>query len=143
MFEAVGEKYWPTYAQTIKRLLRHDGKGALQVITIDESRFEQYRKSADFIQRYIFPGGMLPSKPRLSEIFSGANMRITDSLSFGRDYATTLGHWREQFLAAWPSLRELGFDERFKRMWDYYFAYCESGFLSGSIDVVQMRVEHA
>ncbi len=142
MFEAVGEKYWPTYAQTIKRLLRQDGKAALQVITIDESRFDQYRKSADFIQRYIFPGGMLPSKRKLNEVFEDADMRVTDTLSFGRDYATTLALWRERFHAAWPALRELGFDERFKRMWDYYFAYCEGGFSAGSIDVVQIRVEH-
>ena len=143
MFEAVGESYWQTYAHKVKQLLKHGGKAAFQVITIDEARFEQYRGSADFIQRYIFPGGMLPSKERLNATFEDAGMQVTSSFAFGHDYARTLDHWRTEFHAAWPALRKLGFDERFKRMWDYYYAYCEAGFLSGSIDVVQIGVEHA
>lgn len=142
MFEAVGEAYWSTYAAALKRLLSRNGKAALQVITIDESRFDQYRRSADFIQRYIFPGGMLPTKEKLNNLFKASGLRVTDTLSFGHDYAKTLECWRHEFHAKWPTLRTLGFDEKFRRMWDYYFAYCEGGFLAGSVDVVQIGVEH-
>lgn len=143
MFEAVGEAYWPTYAATIKRLLASGGRAALQVITIEDARFAHYRRRADFIQRYVFPGGMLPSRGALAETFARAGLRITDELAFGRDYARTLVAWRERFDAAWPALLRLGFDERFKRLWQFYLAYCEAGFDSGSVDVVQIRLEHA
>ena len=142
MFEAVGEKYWPTYAGKLKQLLKPDGVAALQIITIDENRFERYKNSADFIQRYIFPGGMLPSRTALRELMAEHGLRITEEFCFGPDYAETLRRWRTNFDAAWPEISTLGFDERFKRMWHYYLAYCEAGFDHGAIDVVQIRVEH-
>lgn len=147
MFEAVGEAWWDTYAATLKRLLKPGGSAALQVITIDEARFATYRRSADFIQRYVFPGGMLPTKQTLEETLGRAGLVVTERLDFGLDYARTLAHWRERFDRAWPAIERLTggrrFDERFRRLWQFYLAYCEAGFRSGSIDVVQVRAEHA
>ena len=142
MFEAVGEKYWPVYASKLKQLLKPHGIAALQIITIDEKRFEKYRHSTDFIQRYIFPGGMLPSRTALKQLMQEHGLKVTDEYRFGRDYAETLRRWRVNFDAAWPDIEKLGFDARFKRMWHYYLAYCEVGFDHGAIDVVQIRVEH-
>ena len=143
MFEAVGEKYWQTYARKLKHLLSEDGVAALQVITINEDRFNQYRESADFIQRYIFPGGMLPSQEALAEVMRSAGLKVTDSFRFGPHYAETLRRWRTQFDAEWTTIKKQGFDERFKRMWHYYLAYCEVGFDTGATDVVQIRLEHS
>ncbi len=142
MFEAVGEAYWDTYAEQLKRLLAPGGKAALQLITIDHARFEGYRRSPDFIQRYVFPGGMLPSFEVLEATLARAGLAITDRLDFGLDYARTLVAWRERFEAAWPAIAAQGFDQRFKRLWLFYLAYCEAGFLHRAIDVVQVRVEH-
>ncbi|MGR8946932.1 MAG: class I SAM-dependent methyltransferase [Gammaproteobacteria bacterium] len=142
MFEAVGEKCWQTYAQKLKSLLAEKGIAALQVITINENRFERYKDSADFIQRYIFPGGMLPSYTALNTVMRDAGLKITDSFRFGPHYAESLRRWRTRFDAAWPAIEAQGFDERFKRMWHYYLAYCEIGFDTGATDVVQIRVEH-
>jgi len=143
MFEAVGEAYWDTYASQLRRLLRPGGVAALQVITIDESRFDGYRKTPDFIQKYIFPGGMLPSKTALEETFGRAGLSVTDRFEFGPDYAQTIRHWRDGFDSAWSEIRQLGFDERFRRLWHFYLAYCEAGFRTGATDVVQVRLEHA
>lgn len=143
MFEAVGEAYWATYANKIKQLLAPGGAAGLQVITIAEDRFEQYRRTPDFIQRHIFPGGMLPSKTALHETFAKAGLAITESHVFGLDYARTLARWRERFDRAWPQITAHGFDERFRRLWHFYLAYCEAGFLSAAVDVVQIRLEHA
>jgi cyclopropane-fatty-acyl-phospholipid synthase len=143
MFEAVGEEYWGTYAAVLRRLLAPGGSAALQLITIEEARFAAYRRRADFIQHYIFPGGMLPSRRALARVLAQTGLRITDEFVFGRDYARTLVAWRARFDAAWPRLAALGFDERFKRMWQFYLAYCEAGFEHGAVDVVQLRVEHA
>ena len=143
MFEAVGEKYWQTYARKLKSLLNKDGVAALQVITINEDRFDRYRDSADFIQRYIFPGGMLPSQTVLANVMADAGLSITDSFRFGPHYAETLRRWRTRFDAEWTNIKNQGFDERFKRMWHYYLAYCEVGFDTGAIDVVQIRLEHS
>ena len=142
MLEAVGEHYWPVFFQTIKRHLQPDGIAGMQVITIDESRFEAYRRGADFIQRYIFPGGMLPSRTTLVQQVSRSGLTFDERLSFGASYARTLVQWRDAFRHAWPAIASLGFSERFKRMWDYYLAYCEAGFRAGSIDVVQFRLSH-
>jgi len=142
MFEAVGEAYWPGYMRKLKQCLAPAGKAMLQVITIDEAKFEQYRSKPDFIQRYIFPGGMLPSRERLLQVAAEAGMRATDIASFGLDYAETLRIWRERFERNWDYLRSLGFDERFRRLWRYYLAYCEAGFRLGRIDLVQVRLEH-
>jgi cyclopropane-fatty-acyl-phospholipid synthase len=136
MFEAVGEKNWDTYFQCIKRNLNPGGRAAVQVITIDENRFDKYRKTADFIQRYIFPGGMLPSKSAFIEAAQKAGMTAEIKLEFGRDYADTLRQWKEKFHKAWPEIEPLGFGEQFKRMWEFYLQYCEAGFRQQSIDVV-------
>jgi len=138
MFEAVGEAYWPTYFETLSRCLDRGGKAALQVITIDNEGYDDYRRAPDFIQRYIFPGGMLPSMPLLNDPIRNAGLRMQAVEGFGQHYADTLKVWRERFLAAWPELDGKGFDANFKRMWELYLAYCEGGFRAGSIDVKQM-----
>ncbi len=140
MFEAVGEKYWPAYFATLRDRLRPGGTAGLQIITIDESMFESYRRRVDFIQKYVFPGGMLPSMTALRGQAESAGLDWRGHVGFARDYARTLGMWRDAFLAAWPRIEAQGFDERFKRMWTYYLAYCEAGFRGGSIDVVQLTL---
>jgi cyclopropane-fatty-acyl-phospholipid synthase len=135
MLEAVGERYWPVYFDRIRKLLKPGGRAVLQVITIDDSRFESYRRGADFIQRYIFPGGMLPTKALLAEQAQLAGLDIVSSEFFGRSYARTLREWRQRFRRNWNAINSLGFDERFRRLWDYYLCYCEAGFSAGSIDV--------
>lgn len=135
MFEAVGEQYWSTYFQTLRDRLKDGGRAGLQVITIGESFFEGYRREIDFIRRYIFPGGMLPTATIMQEQGQKVGMPLIHNTAFGHDYAHTLAQWRDRFREKWHSLTPLGFDERFKRMWEYYFAYCEAGFLSGNINV--------
>ena len=135
MFEAVGEQYWATYFEQLHELLKPQGRAGLQIITIENSRFEAYRKSADFIQRYIFPGGMLPSPEKLYAAFDNAGLQLTGQKDFALDYARTLAAWRARFIAVWPEVEALGFDTRFRNMWEYYLAYCEAGFSTGSIDV--------
>jgi len=141
MFEAVGEAYWPTYFSTLSRCLHQGGKAALQVITIDDAIFEDYKREPDFIQQYIFPGGMLPSVPRLDSPLKSAGLKLVEDNGFGLHYARTLKEWRDRFLAAWPEISDTGFDQRFKRMWELYLAYCEGGFRAGSIDVRHMLIE--
>lgn len=138
MFEAVGEKYWPTYFEQLSRCLKPGGRAGLQIITIQDKMFEDYRRGTDFIQRYIFPGGMLPPPERLRDIGKSLGLDLEDQKIFGQDYARTLAEWRQRFRAAWPQIRPLGFDERFKRLWEFYLHYCEAGFRSGNIDVRQM-----
>jgi len=135
MFEAVGESHWPTFFQTIKDRLAPKGAAALQVITIEEDRFQSYRSNPDFIQRYVFPGGMLPSTQRFHNAAASVGLSSRVTRSFGPDYAETLRHWQDTFDRAWDNIQELGFDERFRRMWAYYFSYCEVGFETGRIDV--------
>jgi cyclopropane-fatty-acyl-phospholipid synthase len=141
MFEAVGERYWADYARVLRERLAPGGSAGLQVITIAPERFEGYRRRPDFIQRHVFPGGMLPSIPKLHEVMAGAGLAVTDEFRFGLDYALTLARWRERFETAWPAIAAQGFDARFRRLWRYYLAYCEVGFREGAIDVVQIRVE--
>ena len=143
MLEAVGEKYWPTYFETVYSRLAPGGSAAVQVITIEQTRFEVYRDSPDFIQTYIFPGGMLPSPERFRELATGAKFKIGNEHAFGIDYADTLASWHQRFNDAWHDIRPLGFDERFKRMWNYYLGYCEGGFRAGSIDVYQFTMSKA
>lgn len=140
MFEAVGEEHWPTYFNQVKKLLKPGSSALLQIITIENERFDVYRKSADFIQKYIFPGGMLPSPQALHAEFDRAGLSFDDSLYFGKDYAKTLAHWRHAFLAQWPRIQAEGFDERFRRMWLYYLCYCEGGFEESTIDVGLFKI---
>jgi cyclopropane-fatty-acyl-phospholipid synthase len=135
MLEAVGEVYWPIYFKTLHNRLNAGGIAVLQVITIDEARFDTYRGSADFIQRHIFPGGMLPTKAIIVELSARAGLKLVSTQSFGQSYAATLSEWRKRFLASWPSIAEMGFPERFRRLWDYYLCYCEAGFRAETIDV--------
>jgi cyclopropane-fatty-acyl-phospholipid synthase len=137
MFEAVGERFWPTYFRTVRERLLPGGAAGLQLITIADRYFEAYRRNVDFIQAYVFPGGMLPSPGALDREAARAGLRRTSELGFGQCYARTLALWAERFQAAWPSIRDLGFDERFRRIWTYYLAYCEAGFRTRAIDVVQ------
>ncbi len=135
MFEAVGEANWPTYFQTVRALLADGARAVLQVITIDNEMFARYRQSCDFIQRYIFPGGMLPSPNALRASAEGQGLALNRQEFFGSSYAETLKIWNGRFQDAWEDIRPLGFDDRFKAMWEYYLAYCEAGFRAGSIDV--------
>ena len=135
MLEAVGESWWPSYFATLRDRLRPGGVAVLQAITIAEERFEDYRACVDFIQRYIFPGGMLPSMTEMRGQIAAAGLELRSVESFGDSYARTLAEWRRRFLAAWPEIAKQGFDHRFKRMWDYYLAYCEAGFRSAATDV--------
>ena len=142
MFEAVGQAYWGTYFSAVSSLLKDGGRAALQSITIEENAFEEYRRDPDFIQRYIFPGGMLPSMPRLEQPVADAGLKLVEANGFGLHYARTLAEWRERFQAAWPRLATEKFDMRFKRMWELYLSYCEGGFRAGMIDVKQMLLVH-
>ena len=137
MFEAVGEKYWATFFDKVSDILKPGGKAGLQIITIDEGKFKTYRKNADFIQKYIFPGGMLPSKVALKNEFDKAHLKLQETIDFRLDYAETLAQWRVRFNEQWHEIKPMGFDERFKHMWEYYLAYCEAGFKTGTIDVSQ------
>jgi cyclopropane-fatty-acyl-phospholipid synthase len=138
MFEAVGEEYWPAFFSQMRERLKPGGAAGVQVITIQDRFFETYKREVDFIQHYIFPGGMLPSPAKLQGLAQSSGLRIAAERIFGLDYAETLSQWRRSFLAAWPTIEPLGFDERFKRLWEYYLSYCEAGFRSENIDVRQI-----
>lgn len=135
MLEAVGLEFWPAYFATVFQRLKPGGIAALQVITIDDARFDSYRKEVDFIQRYVFPGGMLPSDAVLKQQIAASGLKLKSVRRFGESYARTLGEWNRRFQAAWPQLETQGFDLRFKRLWEYYLAYCEAGFRAGTINV--------
>jgi cyclopropane-fatty-acyl-phospholipid synthase len=135
MIEAVGEEHWPSYFQTVHDRLKPGGTAAIQAITIDERDFEDYRTGPDFIQRFIFPGGMLLTKTAMKEQGERVGLVLEDVETFRLSYAKTLRLWRERFLECWPEITKLGYDEEFRRKWIYYLAYCEAGFMEGSIDV--------
>lgn len=141
MFEAVGERWWPTYFRTLKRLLKPGGRAVIQVITIDEAHFRKYRRGTDFIQRHVFPGGMLPSPSIFCDHAQRAGFAMTDDLAFGTHYARTLGLWHEAFCERLLEVKAQGFDDRFIRLWRFYLAYCEAGFHAGSIDVHQYTLQ--
>jgi cyclopropane-fatty-acyl-phospholipid synthase len=143
MFEAVGERYWPSYFRTLRERLQPGGRALVQTITIEEGLFNRYRRGTDFIQQYIFPGGMLPSPRAFRDHAAREGMSIGEVKAFGPDYAETLRRWRSTFNARASDLRALGFDEQFARLWNFYLAYCEGGFRAGTIDVVQAEVVHA
>ena len=142
MFEAVGERWWPTYFSTVARALKPGGKALIQSITIRDDLFSAYRRGTDFIQQYIFPGGMLPSRSAFRRAAERQGLQVTDEFAFGPDYARTLAEWRAAFEAHWPQIAALGFDETFRRLWRFYLCYCEAGFLAGNIDVVQFELAH-
>ena len=135
MIEAVGEDNWPTYFATLSRLLKPGGRAVIQAITIAPEHFERYRAKVDFIQRYVFPGGMLLTDQAIARNAAEHGMTLRQISKFGPDYATTLQLWRRRFLAAWSDISPLGYDEKFQRMWLYYLTYCEAGFADGAIDV--------
>ena len=137
MVEAVGREYWPTYFQSVNRLLKPGGKACIQSIVIDDSLFERYISSTDFIQQYIFPGGCLPCPREFRREAEAAGLRVVDEFAFGQDYAETLKRWRERFLAQRTQILQLGFDQRFLHIWEFYLAYCEAAFAMSNIDLVQ------
>jgi cyclopropane-fatty-acyl-phospholipid synthase len=143
MLEAVGERYWPVYFETLRQRLAPGGTAVLQVITIADEHFAHYRRGADFIQRFIFPGGMLPSRSALFEQALRAGFTVERTDAFGQSYAATLVEWRRRFLRAWPQIEVLGFDAAFRRLWEYYLCYCEAGFRAGRVDVGLYRLRHA
>jgi cyclopropane-fatty-acyl-phospholipid synthase len=140
MFEAVGEKYWPVYFDTLRERLKPGRNATLQIITVADYRFEIYRKSVDFIQKYIFPGGMLPSPTVLRREVERAGLNVRKSIEFGESYSQTLRRWHDTFNERWDEISLLGFDGRFRRMWNFYLTSCAAGFHSGSIDVTQITV---
>ncbi|MAM62382.1 MAG: SAM-dependent methyltransferase [Maritimibacter sp.] len=140
MFEAVGQKYWPVYFETLKKCLKPGKRATLQIITLTERRYERYRKGVDFIQKYIFPGGMLPSKTVLREEIEKAGLALRDQIAFGESYSQTLRRWFETFNDKWDQVSALGFDDRFRRMWNFYLAGCAAAFHSQNCDVVQVTI---
>tara|TARA_R110002124_G_scaffold100107_3_gene246565 strand:+ start:65 stop:1333 length:1269 start_codon:yes stop_codon:yes gene_type:complete len=138
MFEAVGEAYWPVFFDRMKHCLKPGGTAGLQIITIQDRFFQTYRSEMDFIRRYIFPGGMLPTPQILRQLGEQVDLHMVSERVFGHDYARTLQIWRERFDEAWPRIMPLGFDQRFNNLWRYYLHYCEAGFRSENIDVRQL-----
>lgn len=135
MIEAVGRDYWPSYFATLNRSLADGGHAVLQAITIDDALFEPYQQGTDFIQRFIFPGGCLPSVAALEREAKGVGLATIGRIDFGVSYAETLKEWRRRFLQSWPQIAPLGFDEPFRKLWEFYLCYCEAGFRAGTIDV--------
>ena len=142
MFEAVGERWWPTYFRTVARALKPGGRAVIQSITIRDDLFADYRQGTDFIQQYVFPGGMLPSRAAFRAAAARQGLAVRAEYAFGEDYARTLAEWRLAFEANWPQIAALGFDEHFRRLWRMYLCYCEAGFRAGNIDVVHFELAH-
>ena len=140
MFEAVGEKYWPVYFDTVRERLRPGKSATLQIITVQDKRWEVYRRGVDFIQKYIFPGGMLPSRKALLDEIEQAGLGVLRSVEFGESYSQTLRRWHETFNSRWDEVARLGFDQRFRRMWNFYLTSCAATFHSGNCDVTQITV---
>ncbi|WP_025053085.1 SAM-dependent methyltransferase [Sulfitobacter noctilucae] len=140
MFEAVGEQYWPIYFETVRERLKPGKSATLQIITVDHARWAVYKRGVDFIQKYIFPGGMLPSPKVLREQVEKAGLVVEKSIEFGKSYDITLRRWHETFNAKWDQITALGFDERFRRMWNFYLTSCAATFDSGNCDVTQITI---
>lgn len=143
MFEAVGERYWSTYFSKVKELLADKGRAVIQTITVAEKHFESYRKGGDMIRSFIFPGGMLPSPKRFAEQAAMQDLRVTDAYAFGQDYARTLNQWLDNFEQKLSEIIQLGFDEKFIRIWRFYLAACIASFTIGRTDVMQLELQHA
>ena len=142
MIEAVGKNYLSSYFNTIKKNLSDNGKAAIQAITIDDALFDRYKTKQDFIQKYIFPGGFLPSKKSLYELSLSKGLDIKSYDSYGFHYSNTLKIWRDEFLNKWDQISTQGFDLNFKRMWNFYLSYCEAGFKSKNIDLIQFSLQN-
>ena len=140
MFEAVGRAYWPGYFATLRDKLKSGGRACIQTITIRDDLFERYVAGSDFIQQYIFPGGLLPSPSQFRAHAKAAGLEVVNELAFGADYAQTLRLWRERFLAEESQVRSIGFDARFVRIWEFYLGYCEAAFDGGNTDVIQFTL---
>jgi len=140
MFEAVGKQYWNTFFKKIENILKPKGSISLQLITIDDNIYDVYKTNPDFIQKYIFPGGMLPSDKILKKLINKTSLKINSIDSFSKDYAKTLNIWNKEFNKKWDKIEKLGFDENFKLLWNYYLSYCEGGFLSKNIDLKQIKL---
>ena len=141
MFEAVGKKYWKTFLNTLKNSLVGEGIASLQIITINDDKAEEYQNNPDFIQQYIFPGGVLPSKKQLKFLTSQIGLSFSELQNFKNCYAKTLYIWNKKFQIEWPNIADQGFSIRFKKMWEYYLSYCEAGFISGATDVSQFIIK--
>ena len=142
MFEAVGERHWPEYFHAIAKCLKAGGKACIQTIVIAEELFDRYRHNTDFIQQYVFPGGMLPSRKGFADLAAGAGLQVDAEFAFGSDYAKTLCLWRDSFNSKLQEITHLGFDEAFIRLWNFYLMYCAAGFSEKNIDVVQFTLSH-
>ncbi len=140
MFEAVGEKYWPIYFDTLRDRLKPGGHATLQIITVPDKRWHVYKRGVDFIQKYIFPGGMLPSPAVLRQQVSRAGLTVRSSIEFGQSYSETLRRWHDAFNHRWDEVAHMGFDDRFRRMWNFYLTSCAGAFQGGNCDVVQITV---
>ena len=141
MFEAVGKKYWDTYFEKIHSSLNENGEACLQIITINDGSFKSYLNNVDFIQKYIFPGGMLPSKSVLHSLFKKHNLELVRQIDFGKDYCKTLMEWKKRFNDNWGNIKNEKFNDRFRRVWNYYFDYCETGFALNHTDVSQFYLK--
>ena len=142
MIEAVGQNYLENYFKTIKTNLVRDGSAAIQAITIDDNLFDRYKTKEDFIQKYIFPGGFLPSKKKLYDLSQNNGLAINQYNSYGLHYSNTLKIWRDEFFKKWEEISKQGFDNKFKRMWHFYLSYCEAGFKSKNIDLIQFSLQN-
>jgi len=140
MFEAVGEKYWPVYFETLRDRLKPGGNATLQIITVADRRWKVYKRGVDFIQKFIFPGGMLPSPKVLRQEVEKAGLEVARSVEFGESYSQTLRRWHDTFNERWDEVSLLGFDYLFRRMWNFYLTSCAATFLSGNCDVTQITV---
>ena len=142
MIEAVGQNYLESYFKTIKHNLSDNGRAAIQAITIDDSLFDRYRNKQDFIQKYIFPGGFLPNKNTINKLVSDNGLTVNSYISYADHYADTLSIWRDEFNKKWNLIKDQGFDLTFKRMWEFYLSYCEAGFKSKNIDLIQFSLQN-
>ncbi len=140
MFEAVGQRYWPVYFDSLRKCLKPGAQASLQIITVEDRRWDTYRKGVDFIQKYIFPGGMLPCPAVLKQEIGRAGLRVQKSLEFGQSYSQTLRRWHETFNAKWGQIADMGFDDRFRRMWNFYLTSCAGAFQGGICDVTQITI---
>jgi cyclopropane-fatty-acyl-phospholipid synthase len=140
MFEAVGEQYWPVYFNTVRERLKPGGRATLQIITVADARWDVYKRGVDFIQKYIFPGGMLPSPTALRAEIDRAGLQLNRSIEFGESYSQTLRRWHERFNDQWDAVAALGFDDRFRRMWNFYLTSCAGSFHAGNCDVTQITI---